>query len=61
MVPVIDDQLHFILLCVINHLWWWALIVIPMFISFFVRGEKGAVEHVVNGPGFGQFQLVSNR
>jgi hypothetical protein len=42
MVPVIDYQLHFVFLCIINHLRWWVLIVTPMLINFFVRGDVTA-------------------
>jgi hypothetical protein len=50
---MIDDQLHFVFLSIINHLQWQVLVIIPVFVSFFVRGENGAVEYVMDGPGFG--------
>jgi hypothetical protein len=53
MVPVIDDQFHFVFLSIINHFWWWALIIVSVLLGLFVRGEDGAMKYVVDGPGFG--------
>ena len=37
-VPMIYNLLHFVLLFIINQLWWWVLELGPVLTSFFVRG-----------------------
>ena len=54
---VINDGLDFILLFPINDVWGWTRKVVPILTSFLKRRQEAGVEDVMNGPGWGQFQL----
>jgi hypothetical protein len=54
------DNLHFELLFSVNHFGWWAVIIGAMFFCFVIGGEKGGMEDVMDGPGWGQLELISD-
>ena len=53
-VMVINDGLDFVFFGVFDKVRRWSRIVSPVFYSFAIRGQKGCVEDVMDGPGRGE-------
>ena len=58
---VIDDGLDFVFFGVFDKVRRWPRVVVPVFYSLAIRSQEGRVEHVMNGPGCGELQLVCDR
>ena len=60
-VTVINDGLDFVLFGVFDKVRRWPRVVVPVFYGFVIRGQEGCVEHVMDGPGYGESQLICDR
>ena len=60
-VTVINDGLDFILFGVFDKVRRWPCVVGPVFCGLMIRGQKGRVEYVMDGPGCGELQLICDR
>ena len=58
---VINDGLDLIFFGVFDKVRRWPRVVVPVFYGLAIRGQEGCVEHVMDGPGCGELQLVRNR
>ena len=54
-------SLHFKLLLSIHHFRWRAIVVRSMLICFMIGGQQGGVEHVMDGTGRWELELISDR
>jgi len=53
------DGLDFIFFSSSNQLQWWAAIVDAMLNSFMIRSQQRGMEDIINGPGWGEVELIS--
>ena len=51
---VINDGLDLVFFSVFDKVRRWPRVVGPVFYGFTIRGQKGCVEDVMNGPGCGE-------
>jgi hypothetical protein len=58
--PVSHDGFYFKLLFSIDHFRWWPVIVRPMLFCFVIGGEERGMKDVINGPGWGKLELISD-
>jgi hypothetical protein len=58
---VINDGLDFVFFGVLDKVRRWPRVVVPVFYSLAIRGQEGCMEHVMNGPGCGELQLIRDR
>ena len=58
---VINDGLNLVFLSVFDKVRRQPRVVSSVLYSFAIRGQKGCVEDVMNGPGHRELQLVCNR
>ena len=58
---VINDSFDFVFFGVLDKVRRWPRVVVPVFCGLAIRGQEGCVEHVMNGPGCGELQLVCDR
>ena len=58
---VINNGLDFVFFGVLDKVRRWPRVVVPVFYGFTIRGQEGRVEHVMNGPGCGELQLICDR
>jgi hypothetical protein len=56
-----QDGLDFILCLPFDHLWGRWIMIGSVFRSLAIRSQQGGVEDVMDGPGRGKAQLISNR
>ena len=59
--PRIQNPLDLILFSIIHQIRWWLLILGPVHYCFVIGGEKISVEHWMNAPLHGKFQMVIDR
>jgi hypothetical protein len=55
------DGLNFIFCLAFDHLRGWRIVIGSMFRSFMIRGQQGGMKDVMDGPGRGKTQLISDR
>ena len=55
---VINDGLDLVLFCVFDQFRGWPRVVDPVFCRLAIRGQEGRMEDVMDGPGWGQSELV---
>jgi len=55
------DGLDLIFFCPSNQLWRRAAVVGAVLHSFVIRSQQGGMEDVMNGPGWGEVELISHR
>ena len=60
-VAVINDGLDFVFFGVFDKVRRRPRVVDPVFRSFTIRGQKGCMKDVMDGPGGGELQLICNR
>ena len=58
---VINDGLDLIFLGVLDQLRGWPRVVSPVFCRLAIRGQEGRMKDVMDGPGWGQLELIRNR
>jgi hypothetical protein len=58
---VSHDGLDFIFCLALDHLWGRWIVIGSMFWGFMIRGQQRGVEDVMNGPGWGEPKLISDR
>ena len=58
---VINDGLDLVFFGVFDKVRGWPRVVVAVFHGFTIRGQEGCVEHIMNGPGWGELQLVRDR
>ena len=58
---VINDGLDFVFFGVLDKVWGWPRVVVPVFYGLTIRGQEGCMEYVMNGPGCGELQLICDR
>ena len=58
---VINDGLDFVFFGVLDKVGGWSRVVVPVFRGLAIRGQKGRVKYVMNGPGCGELQLICDR
>ena len=51
---VINDGLDLIFFGVFDKVWGWPRVVVPVFYGLAIRGQKGCMEYVMDGPGCGK-------
>jgi hypothetical protein len=60
-VMVINDGLDFVLFDVFDKVRWWPHVVGSVLCGFAIRSQEGRMENVMDGPGYGELQLICNR
>ena len=53
-VTVINDSLDLVLFGIFDKVWGWPRVVVPVLYSFTIRGQKGCMKYVMDGPGRGK-------
>ena len=61
MEAVINDGLHFKLLFTFDQVRWGSCVIRPVLLRFLIRGQQTGVKHVMDGPGQGECQFISDR
>ena len=61
MESVIDDAFYFIFCFSRDKVRWWPRVVGAVGLVFVIRGQERGVEDVMNGPGYGELELISDR
>jgi hypothetical protein len=59
-VTVIDNGLHFIFRFPLHEVGWRSRVVYALLFRLLVWSKKGSVEHVMDGPGHGKSEFVSD-
>ena len=60
-VTVINDGLDFVFFDVFDKVRRWPHVVGPVFYGLAIRSQEGHVEDVMDGPGYGELQLICDR
>ena len=58
---VINDTLHLVLRFSSNKVRWWSRVIGAMGLVFMIGGQEGGVEDVMDGPGYGELELIGDR
>jgi hypothetical protein len=45
----------------INDIRWWAQVVVSILPSFAIRSQQSSMEDIMDGPGWGQCELIRHR
>ena len=59
-IAVIRNSLHFKLLFSVDEVWGRPRVVGPMLVGFLIRGQQTCVKYVMNGPGRGESEAISD-
>ena len=54
------DCFHFEFVFPLNHFRGRSIVVRPVLFCFKIRDQQGCMEHIVDGPGWWQLELISN-
>ena len=58
---VINDTFYFVFCFSRDKVRWWSRVVGAMGLVFMIRGQERGMEDVMNGPGYGELELISDR
>jgi len=54
------DSFDFKFLIPIDHLGWWLGIVGSIFLCFMIAHQQGGMKNVMDGPGWGELEAISD-
>ena len=58
---VINDTLHFVFRFSSDKVRWWSRVVGAMSLVFMIGGQERGMEDVMDGPGYGELELIGDR
>jgi hypothetical protein len=58
---VSHDGLDFVFCLALDHLWGRRIVIGSVLRSFVIRSQQGGMEDIMDGPGGGEIQLISDR
>jgi hypothetical protein len=61
MMSMVSNGLDFVFLFAVDYLWRGFRKVDPMFLRFAISSQQTRMEHVMNGPGRRELELISDR
>ena len=59
-ITVIHNGLHFEFLFPVDKVWGWPRVIGPVLIGFLIRGQQACVKYVMDGPGRGKSESISD-
>ena len=60
MTPVVLNGLDLIFLFAVDYFWWRFHKVDPVFFCFAIRSQQAGMEYIMDGPGGGKLELISD-